>query len=233
MTKETYEGGKVEAVLSGVFRSDLPVNFKIEPEAVQELIDDIDEALAFGLHEKQTTVEEVANYSEVREAIVEQLIELRDHCNRQELPRIYHLDVSAMYPNIILTNRLQPTAIVDEGTCASCDFNRPGKQCQRHMNWVWRGNYMPNTRNDFEQIKSQLEVEGGPSFTRADKTERAAAITQRLEEYCKKVYNKRNVEEEVTKTDIVCQRENPFYVDTVRGFRDRRYEYKRTLKVGI
>ena len=25
---------------------------------------------------------------------------------------------------------------------------------------------------------------------------------------------------------IVCQRENPFYVDTVRSFRDRRYEYK-------
>ena len=24
----------------------------------------------------------------------------------------------------------------------------------------------------------------------------------------------------------VCMRENPFYVDTVRRFRDRRYEYK-------
>jgi DNA polymerase elongation subunit (family B) len=27
-------------------------------------------------------------------------------------PLIYHLDVAAMYPNIILTNILQPTAIV-------------------------------------------------------------------------------------------------------------------------
>ena len=25
---------------------------------------------------------------------------------------------------------------------------------------------------------------------------------------------------------IICQRENPFYIDTVRRFRDRRYEYK-------
>lgn len=29
------------------------------------------------------------------------------------MPLIYHLDVAAMYPNIILTNRLQPMAIVD------------------------------------------------------------------------------------------------------------------------
>jgi len=29
---------------------------------------------------------------------------------------------------------------------------------------------------------------------------------------------------------IICQRENPFYVDTVRRFRDRRYEYKGLLK---
>lgn len=30
----------------------------------------------------------------------------------EEVPLIYHLDVAAMYPNIILTNRLQPSSIV-------------------------------------------------------------------------------------------------------------------------
>ena len=54
---------------------------------------------------------------------------------------IYHLDVGAMYPNIILTNRLQPPAIVDEADCAACDFNRPGATCQRKMEWVYRGDY--------------------------------------------------------------------------------------------
>ena len=29
----------------------------------------------------------------------------------------------------------------------------------------------------------------------------------------------------------VCQRENSFYVDTVKAFRDRRYEYKGLNKV--
>jgi hypothetical protein len=31
-----------------------------------------------------------------------------------------------MYPNIILTNRLQPSAIVGDEDCAACDFNKPG-----------------------------------------------------------------------------------------------------------
>ena len=31
-------------------------------------------------------------------------------------------------------------------------------------------------------------------------------------------------------TDTVCMRENSFYVDTVRDFRDRRYEFKRLTK---
>jgi hypothetical protein len=47
----------------------------------------------------------------------------------------------AMYPNIILTNRLQPSAMVDETICAACDFNRLGATCQRSMAWMWRGEY--------------------------------------------------------------------------------------------
>lgn len=30
-----------------------------------------------------------------------------------------------------------------------------------------------------------------------------------------------------TKHDTVCMRENPFYVDTVRDFRDRRNDFKK------
>lgn len=41
-----------------------------------------------------------------------------------------------MYPNIILTNRLQPTATVSKEDCAACDFNKPDKKCLRTMDWV-------------------------------------------------------------------------------------------------
>jgi DNA polymerase epsilon subunit 1 len=42
---------------------------------------------------------------QVRAEIAGALAGLRDTPNREECPLIYHLDVAAMYPNIILTNR--------------------------------------------------------------------------------------------------------------------------------
>ena len=50
------------------------------------------------------------NYDTVRNKIIEELEMLRGVPMREEEPVVYHLDVAAMYPNIILTNRLQPTA---------------------------------------------------------------------------------------------------------------------------
>ena len=52
-----------------------------------------------------------------------------------------------------------------------------------------------------------------------------------VSDYCKKAYKKvhhTRLEERVT---TICQRENSFYVDTVRAFRDRRYEFKGLHKV--
>ena len=42
---------------------------------------------------------------------------LRDCPNRLENPIIYHLDVGAMYPNIILTNRLQVWDYIAQDMC--------------------------------------------------------------------------------------------------------------------
>ncbi|CAF4707287.1 unnamed protein product, partial [Rotaria sp. Silwood2] len=53
--------------------------------------------------------------------------------NRLENSNIYHLDVDTMYPNIIITNRLQPLAIVNSTICAQCNLNHPNTRCQRKM----------------------------------------------------------------------------------------------------
>ena len=37
VASETYVGGHVEALEAGVFRSDIPTHFKIEPSAVQKV----------------------------------------------------------------------------------------------------------------------------------------------------------------------------------------------------
>lgn len=47
-----------------------------------------------------------------------------------------------------------------------------------------------------------------------------------MKDYSRKVYKKTHIEKEEERLDTVCMRENAFYVDTVRAFRDRRYTYK-------
>ena len=44
------------------------------------------------------------------------------------------------------------------------------------------------------------------------------------------MYKKTHVTKMEERTAVTCQRENPFYIDTVRAFRDRRYEYKKLNK---
>ena len=158
---------------------------------------------------------------------------LRDRPTRVEKPYVYHLDVGAMYPNIILTNRLQPGAIVNNADCAACDFNQAKNGCKRRMEWVWRGDYNPASKNEYDRTKDQLagETNDGVSFHKLSEREQAAMVANRLKNYARMAFKKTKVTEEVTRKDIVCMRENDFYVDTVRRFRDRRYELKKLTKV--
>eukprot|EP01138_Halocafeteria_seosinensis_P012585 gb/GECG01012859.1/.p1 GENE.gb/GECG01012859.1/~~gb/GECG01012859.1/.p1 ORF type:complete len:2361 (+),score=256.66 gb/GECG01012859.1/:1-7083(+) len=232
---ETYIGGHVECLESGVFRSDLPSHFNMVPDAFQKLIDNVDQALCFAI-EVENGLErgDVLNYEEVRADIVEKLELLRDTPVRAETPYVYHLDVSAMYPNIILTNRLQPCAMVDENICASCDFNTKDNRnkCKRDMEWIWRGEYYPLDYNELKAIQNQLETEdiNGIPYFELSTDEKNEALKKRVKEYCQRVYRRTKDTKETVRTSTVCQRENPFYVDTVRAFRDRRYEYKGLTK---
>jgi DNA polymerase epsilon subunit 1 len=164
---------------------------------------------------------------------VEELEKLRDRPKRKETPYIYHLDVGAMYPNIILSNRLQPGAIVDDATCAACDFNQSKNNCKRRMPWIWRGDYNPATKMEYDRTKDQLSREvfqDGVPFSQLPESEQAALVASRLKTYANKAYKKTKITEEKLREDVVCMRENDFYVDTVRQFRDRRYEYKALKK---
>jgi DNA polymerase epsilon subunit 1 len=235
LESETYIGGKVECLETGVYRSDVEYEFDLKPAAFQHLIDQIDRDLCFAIEvESGEDRGQVANYEEVRSQIVEQLELLRDRPQRVEKPYIYHLDVGAMYPNIILTNRLQPSAMVDDATCAACDFNQAKNGCKRPMEWVWRGDYSPAGKMEYDRTKDQLTREvlpDGRRFKDLSPREQESLVSARLKQYSKNAYKKTKIQEEVTRKNIVCMRENDFYVDTVRRFRDRRYDYKKLTKV--
>lgn len=241
LESETYVGGHVESIEAGVFRSDIPTNFALDKKAFDELIRDLDAALQFSIVvEGGKKMEDVTNYDDVKAQIEEALVKLRDTPMRHEKPSIYHLDVASMYPNIMTTNRLQPDSLIKESDCAACDFNRPGKNCDRRLPWAWRGEYLPAKRDEYNMIKRALENETFPgrypnsprrTFDELSVEDQAAHIKKRLQEYSKKIYHKIHDSKTIVKEAIICQRENPFYVDTVKSFRDRRYDYKGKQKV--
>lgn len=241
LESETYVGGHVESLESGVFRSDIPNEFKIQPAAIDELITDLKSSIEFCIEvEHNQKVEEVTNFDEVYNDIKAKLENLREKPNRTETPLIYHVDVASMYPNIMTSNRLQPDSMKTEEDCAACDFSRPGKNCDRRLEWDWRGEFSPAKANDYGLVKRTLQNEFFPgakpwlprrTFDELPYPEQAALIRKRLGEYSRKAYKKKKITKTVTREAIVCQKENPFYVNTVRNFRDRRYEFKNLAKV--
>ena len=83
LESETYVGGHVECLQTGIYRNDIPVKFKLTPSAFQGLIDRLDETLEYQLVEEGLKRSDVTNYDEVRDDIAERLAGLRDpaaHC---------------------------------------------------------------------------------------------------------------------------------------------------------
>jgi DNA polymerase epsilon subunit 1 len=77
------------------------------------LMDNVENTLKYTIEvEEKIPISEVTNFEEACKGVRDQLENLRDNPNRMENPMIYHLDVAAMYPNIILTNRLQVDAMI-------------------------------------------------------------------------------------------------------------------------
>lgn len=90
---------------------------------------------------------------------------------------------------------------------------------------------MPATRNEYHRIQQQLETEkfpphfpGGPmrAFHQLSRLDQSEFEKKRLSTYCRKVYKKLKLTRTEERTTTICQKENSFYVDTVRAFRDRR-----------
>ena len=64
---ETYVGGHVEALESGVFRADIPIKFRVTPSAFQTLLDELEETMRFAIEqEEKVPMEYVTNFDEVK-----------------------------------------------------------------------------------------------------------------------------------------------------------------------
>lgn len=98
-----------------------------------------------------------SNFEEVYDDICERLCRLRDSPSIRTFPRIYHLDVGAMYPNIILSQRLQPTAIVTEEFCQKCSYYKEASICQKRMQWKQKLEISPVDRSHILPLMKDLQ----------------------------------------------------------------------------
>ena len=237
---ETYSGGHVECLNVGIYRVDIPTEFKFDCKAYEELINSTEDYIKFSLeieNKGKYSKDDIENYDEVVNDIKDKLNALYEISNKNLNvslnPLIYHLDVGAMYPNIILTNKLQPVAIATEEICSKCLYNNID-ECKRHMKWAWRGELFPLTRSEYENLKYQFDFElmNNEEMEIGDinEDEYKKNIIKRVKTYCSKVYKQIHIKKLKEKEGVVCMRENSFYVDTVRDFRDRRYEFKYKVK---
>ena len=80
-------------------------------------------------------------------------------------------------------------------------------------------------------MQLEQEIFNGIPFSQLPAEDQQNKIRDRVKEYCKKAYNVMHMTKKELKQDTVCMRENSFYVDTVRAFRDRRYDFKNLVKV--
>lgn len=67
-------------------------------------------------------------------------------------------------------------------------------------------------------------------FVELPHVEQTALLHKRLGGYSRKVYRKVHQTKVQERESVICMRENPFYINTVRDFRDRRYDYKNLHK---
>ncbi|VEL10531.1 unnamed protein product [Protopolystoma xenopodis] len=174
---ETYVGGHVEALEAGVFRADIPVAFRLSAAGCRRLREDARRCLTRAiLTEVGMPVEDseaplsqfikIESFDKVCSSMEATLSDLAASPNRIECPVIYHLDVGAMYPNIILTNRLQPSAVLpaDANTrCPGCHFYKMDALCQRFMPWTWRAEIWTASRAECYRVQAQLAQEKFPS----------------------------------------------------------------------
>ncbi|OEH78711.1 DNA polymerase family b protein [Cyclospora cayetanensis] len=304
--EDSYVGGRVESLKCGIYRSDLKEVFSLKPRAYDDLLQSLDSVLGLWLDSeaKETPLSPASfvNWEENVNDIRQRLEMLRDSPSLKAFPLLLHLDVAAMYPNIILSQRLQPPAIKTKQQCRDCPWYEYASECQRFLPWrrkleispaekgtilalqqdlqtrmhqpaaevrtgKGRGSWKTSSRSQFASEPPQGSqgesheaadstgsgsssggeeeednaFEGGDrigkgdtaslkSWTELTDKQKYMALLKAAKKYSQKAHKKTKIQKEADEEAIVCQRENPFYVETVRAFRDRRYVFKKRLK---
>ncbi|KAL8432970.1 hypothetical protein Efla_001178 [Eimeria flavescens] len=258
--EESYVGGSVESLKCGIYRSDLEETFTLNPAAYGALLNNVDAVLSLWLtsecRDAALTPASFSDWEENVRDIKERLFKLQNSPFLKARPVLLHLDVAAMYPNIILTHRLQPPAIKTQQQCRECPWYEQASECQRRLRWRRKLEVSPAEKGAILSLQQELQtrmhdvsaptadvsnskrrgnrgIGGGqeqapekkganeesssgsdPEMREAEKQKAAKKGAAAMKSWNDLTERQKHAELEVDEESIVCQRENPFYVET-------------------
>ncbi|CRG93880.1 DNA polymerase epsilon, catalytic subunit a, putative [Plasmodium gallinaceum] len=269
---DSFVGGTVQSLKCGIYRDDLKEFFNLDVETYKYLMNNVDNIFDFWIQKdlnknykindnNYINKSQILNLEKIKIDIINKLNFFIQNPNINICPNIYHLDVAAMYPNIILSHRLQPNAIITPDHCFNCSFYKQRHLCQKKMIWKRKLEISPIDYGHVLSLKQDLKtrlfypqksyfklqnkedsetstndnseelyISKKKSWNELTEKQQHDELMKVIKDCSQKVFKKTKVAKEVDTSSLVCQRENSFYVDTVRTFRDRRYVYKKGLK---
>lgn len=203
---ETYMGGSVESNVVGIYNGKHKTEFNISLDAINAIKEELQEILTYNF--ELEGISGVINLPEVLLNISDRLEDYFDYqClyPDQEFD-IYHFDVKAMYPSIILTYRLQPHAVRYKPTCEDC----------QQMRWTWKGEVFNMTKDEYLQFPPDSKE----------------ALVKKCKEFVSSAKRRPQVKSKESLEQIyMCQRQYPFFVDVVEDIKNMRDYYKKQLKL--
>lgn len=242
---EKYEGARVKCISAGVFKDNAKTDFKIDVDNFKEFEGMLHEALDRLIERterknrpvkgyKNDMKIKILNVKSLHEKITERFNSVFEQLQKNEeddglywngYPVIIHVDVSSMYPNIILTYNLQPYSVVTEEICRNCKYRPKDDEpnCWKDMDWNAVYKVMNISKVDQEKAEKFIrsEIEKGREFENDEDIEN---IYKRFAGSGKMF----NVYKFPVKSRF-CQKSFKFFVDSVKSFRDSRYVYKNMM----
>lgn len=214
----TYIGGYVESTTNGIHFHKHKEKMPVSTNCFEELRKNIKDILMYNLDVENIRLAHVTNLKQTILSLQTKLLDyekfiMNNEGNKDEFA-VYHFDVNAMYPNIILHYKLQPHAIRYQPCCDYC----------LELQWTEKLECWNMSVDEYERIRSKhWNLSETPDKNKA-------AINELVTKYLKQQKRSSIQHLEIPRKVWVCQQAMSAFLENVSNFKKMRYEYKDLLK---
>jgi DNA polymerase epsilon subunit 1 len=234
VTGYKFEGAYVDVFNNGIFKDNCPITFELDDDVLKKMERKMTRILLINARRWKKDGMSVPGLPSYIKMISDGFDHIRNKCLIKEngfleysgLISIVHVDVSSMYPSLIINYNLQPNGVVKKLTCLMCTKRSKEGETPCWIELPWNAVY------EVVMIPQKVarEVEKALKRKQGSEKDREKLAKKMLESFVKKGTVKRpkkiNGIYKVKETARFCQKADKFFVDMVSDFRAKRYKYK-------